>query len=130
MVANSLPLESFDKQKGYRLINSKFPPISLFDDVAGADEFDVLYEIQQLTNPRIKNDVGDLNLLPHNKIPYTIKGCSWAVSPFTHINPAGSRFSNGEYGIYYMAKDIDTAIAETTYHQERYFKNVSGLKYE
>jgi hypothetical protein len=38
--------------QAYRLVNSKFPPIALFDDVANADEFEVLFEIQALTNPR------------------------------------------------------------------------------
>ncbi|RLA01353.1 MAG: RES domain-containing protein, partial [Gammaproteobacteria bacterium] len=41
---------TFDKQVCYRLINSKFPPIALFSDVADADEFEALYEIQAMTN--------------------------------------------------------------------------------
>ena len=122
--------ESFDKQECYRLINSKFPPINLFDDIADADEFAALYEIQKITNPRIKNNVGDLNLLPHKEIPYDIPGCGWAIAPFTHIRPEGSRFSSGEYGIYYSAENIETAIKETIHHQSQYFKKVSGLKYD
>ena len=32
--------------QAYRLVNSKFPPIALFDDVANPDEFEALYQIQ------------------------------------------------------------------------------------
>lgn len=130
MVIDGLPIENFDKQKCYRLINSKFPPINLFDDVADADEFAALYAIQAMTNPRLQNEIGNLNLLPPEEIPHDIKGCNWSIAAFTHILPNGSRFSNGEYGIYYAAKDIKTAIAETAYHQETYFKNVEGLKFD
>lgn len=121
---------TFDKQVCYRLINSKFPPIALFDDVADADEFEALYEIQAMTNPRVQNEVGNLNLLPAKEIPFDIPGCNWAIAPFTHIRPEGSRFSDGTYGIYYVAENIETAITETVYHQEEYLKNVEGFKYE
>ncbi len=35
------------------------------------------------------------------------------MAPFTHLNPKGSRFSDGSYGVYYAAKRLSTAIAET-----------------
>jgi RES domain-containing protein len=38
------------------------------------------------------------------------------MAPFTHINPRGSRFSNGTYGVYYAAERLETAIRETVYH--------------
>lgn len=44
MVAlSSLPRLVAGEQQGYRLVNSKFPPIHLFDDVANADEFQALH---------------------------------------------------------------------------------------
>ncbi|MBV1884255.1 MAG: RES family NAD+ phosphorylase [Pseudomonadales bacterium] len=118
------------KRNGYRLINSKYPPKTLFDDVADADEFEAIYAVQSLTNPRILNELGDLNLLPYNEIPFGIDGCNYATAPFTHANPDGSRFADGSYGILYLAKSMLTAIEETVYHQERYFKKISGLHYD
>lgn len=118
------------KQKSHRLVNSKFPPISLFDDVADADEFDVLYELQALTNPRLQNEVGDINLVSKDEIPFGIVGCSYATASFTHVNPNGSRFSNGTFGVLYMADNVETAIAETKHHQSIYFSNVEGLAYD
>lgn len=116
--------------KAYRLVNSKFPPIALFDDVASADEFDILYEIQALTNPRLQNEVGSLNLVPRGEIPFGITGCSYATAPFTHVNPDGSRFSDGSFGVLYVADTMETAVAEVRHHQEAYWGKVHGLNYE
>ena len=114
----------------YRLVNSKFPPITLFDDVISHEDFDAVYAIQALTNPRILNELGDLSLLPSKEIPFGIDGVNYVTAPFTHINVEGSRFSDGTFGILYLADTIETAIKETLYHQEKYFKNVSGLHYD
>jgi hypothetical protein len=116
--------------QAYRLVNSKFPPIALFDDVADADEFEDLYQIQALTNPRLKNEVGHLELIPRSEIPFGIPGCSYAIAPFTHVNPAGSRFSDGSYGVLYLAGSMETALAEVQHHQNLYWSNVRQLNYE
>ncbi|MES2354893.1 MAG: RES family NAD+ phosphorylase [Pseudomonadota bacterium] len=115
---------------GYRLINSKFPPIHLFDDVASSEEFEDLYAIQSLTNPRIQNEVGALNLLPLSEIPFGIPGCHYAAACFTHVNPDGSRFSNGSYGLMYIADTSETALAEVRHHQSIYWSHVPQLHYE
>ncbi|WP_460147712.1 RES family NAD+ phosphorylase [Pseudomonas sp. S2_A02] len=119
-----------EQLQAYRLVNSKFPPIALFDDVADADEFDVLYQIQTLTNPRLQNEVGRLELIPRAQIPFGIPGCSYATAPFTHINPAGSRFSDGSFGVLYLAASMETALAEVQHHQNQYWSKVQNLNYE
>jgi hypothetical protein len=116
--------------QAYRLVNSKFPPIALFDDVADADEFELLFEIQALTNPRLKNEVGQLELIPRREIPFGIPGCSYATAPFTHVNPAGSRFSDGSFGVLYLADSMETALAEVRHHQSLYWSKVPSLNYE
>jgi len=125
-----LPVLEGESLQAYRLVNSKFPPIALFDDVADAEDFEALYQIQALTNPRLQNEIGRLELIPRDQIPFGIPGCSYATAPFTHVNPAGSRFSNGAFGVLYLADRIDTAIAEVRHHQERYWSNVPELNYE
>jgi hypothetical protein len=42
------------------------------------------------------------------------------MAPFTHINVLGTRFSNGTYGIYYAANQLETAIRETVHHFSRF----------
>lgn len=113
-----------------RLVNSRFPPIALFDDVASADEFEVLYQLQALTNPRLQNEIGRLELIPRAQIPFGIPGCAYATAPFTHVNPAGSRFSDGSFGVLYLADTMETALAEVRHHQDSYWAKVQGLNYE
>ncbi|MBZ5486866.1 RES family NAD+ phosphorylase [Halomonas aquamarina] len=126
----ALPERPAQTVTGYRLINSKFPPIALFDDVADESEFAALHALQALTNPRLQNEAGNLALLPTCEIPFGIRGCSYAVAPFTHVNPDGSRFSDGSFGVLYVADLLATAIAEVKYHQQAYWQNVEGLHFE
>ncbi|WXL27972.1 RES family NAD+ phosphorylase [Ectopseudomonas mendocina] len=125
-----LPVLGKTEVRGYRLINSKFPPTSLFDDVASAEDFDVLYMAQALTNPRIQVELGNLSLIPREEIPFGIKGCNYATGPFTHVNPDGSRFSDGRFGVLYIADELETAIAEVSYHQTLYWPQVPDLHYD
>ncbi|MDI3273317.1 RES family NAD+ phosphorylase [Pseudomonas sp. AL03] len=127
---NEMAERAGEQLQAYRLVNSKFPPIAMFDDVADADEFEVLYQIQALTNPRLKNEVGHLELIPRDQIPFGIPGCSYATAPFTHVNPAGSRFSDGSFGVLYLADSMETALAEVRHHQSLYWSNVPSLNYE
>ena len=126
----NLPRQAFRKHTAYRLVNGKYPPIHIFDDVADQADFDALYAVQALTNPRLQHEIGDLNRVPAEQRPWGIPGCNYAMGPFVHINPEGSRFSSGTHGVFYCADKMATAIAETRYHQERYFRNVDGLKYD
>ena len=119
-----------EQLQAYRLINSKFPPIALFDDVADAEEFEALYQIQALTNPRLQNEVGRLELIPRTEIPFGIPGCSYATAPFTHVNPEGSRFSDGSFGVLYLAATMEAALAEVHHHQDKYWSKIYGLNYE
>ncbi len=130
VVPSQLPERASAQLQAYRLVNSKFPPIALFDDVADADEFETLYQLQTLTNPRLRNEAGRLELIPRSEIPFGIPGCSYATGPFTHVNPAGSRFSDGSFGVLYLASTMDTALAEVQHHQDRYWSNVDGLSYD
>ncbi|MCU1738134.1 MULTISPECIES: RES family NAD+ phosphorylase [unclassified Pseudomonas] len=127
---HDLPVLSGERLQAYRLVNSKFPPIALFDDVADADEFEVLYQIQALTNPRLQNELGRLELISRDEIPFGIPGCAYATAPFTHVNPAGSRFSDGSFGVLYLADTMETALAEVRHHQNHYWSKVRGLNYE
>lgn len=116
--------------RAYRLVHSKFPPIAIFEDVASAEEFEQLYALQALTNPRMLSQAGHLEKLPRSEIPFGIQGCSYATAPFTHVNPDGSRFSDGAFGVLYLGDSMETAIAEVRYHQQAYWSKVPELRYE
>lgn len=105
----------------WRIVPSRFPPISIFERVADPADLDAVIAIESLTNERLRDEVGDLALVPPaDRI--SGPGSSAVMAAFTHPNPLGSRFSDGSFGIYYAARDIDTAIAETRYHRERFMQ--------
>ena len=41
------------------------------------------------------------------------------MAAFTHVGRP-SRFTDGSYGVYYAALDLESAVAETTYHRARF----------
>jgi hypothetical protein len=100
----------------YRLVPSRFPPISLFERVAAPADLEVVYAIEALTNPRLRQEVGEISLVPPEE---RISGpnTSAIMAAFTHLNPLGSRFSSGVYGVYYAARTLATAVREVSHHQ-------------
>jgi hypothetical protein len=108
----------------HRLIPSRFPPVGLFDRVADARDLDAVYALESLTNDRVREEAGDLDLVPASD-RIAGPGTTPIMAAFTHLNPEGSRFSDGSYGIYYCAQSLATALAEVRYHQERFLRRTN-----
>ena len=47
-----------------RLVPSRYPAVGLFDAVADAADLDVVFEIEALGNPRLRQEAGQLSLVP------------------------------------------------------------------
>ena len=110
------PVSPIDWQPCYRIVASRFPPISLFDAVADPADLDAVYQIEALTNDRLREEVGQLWLVP-TEDRVSGPGTSAIMAAFTHLNPVGDRFTDGSYGVFYAALSIETAIAETRHHR-------------
>ena len=104
-----------------RIVPSRFPPIQLFERVTDPADLEAIFELESLTNPRLRDEVGDIRLVPESD-RVTGPGTSVIMAAFTHLNPQGSRFSDGTWGVFYAANDLDTAIAETKHHRERFMR--------
>lgn len=103
----------------YRLIPSRYPTVGLYDAIADPADLDAVFAIEALTNPRIRDELGRISLvLPAERL--TGPGASMVMAAFTHLNPDGSRFSDGSYGVYYAAQSFETALAEVSYHRARF----------
>jgi len=103
----------------WRLVPSRFPPTGLFDRVADPADLEVVFAIEALTNDRLRDEAGDIRLVAAED-RVAGPGTTPIMAAFTHLNPEGSRFSDGSYGVYYAANDIDTAISETRFHRGRF----------
>jgi hypothetical protein len=110
-----------DWQSLYRLIPAHFPPINLFEEVADPDDLDIVFAIEAMTNDRIRDQTGELALVPPEQ-RICGPGSSPVMAAFTHIGKA-SRFTDGQhYGVYYAARDLLTAIKETVYYREIFLR--------
>jgi len=118
------PLATIHWDPSWRLVPSRFPPVSLFDRVTRASDLDAIFAIESITNARLRDEVGNLRLVPENE-RQSGPGTTPIMASFTHVDPAGSRFSDGYFGVYYAAKEIETALAETRYHRERFLQHTN-----
>lgn len=107
-----------DWENQYRIIPSKCPPINFFEDLADPALMDEVFYIESLTNDRLRQEAGNISLVPAGD-RISGPGSTPVMAAFTHIG-FDSRFSGGTFGVYYAANNQDTAIAETSYHREKF----------
>ncbi len=119
MQPERIPVVPLDWSPCHRLIASRYPTVGLYDDIARPEDLDVVFAIEALTNPRIRQELGALSLVPPAE-RVSGPGASLIMAAFTHLNPEGSRFSDGSYGVYYAADTLPTAIAEVSHHRARF----------
>jgi len=108
-------------QPCFRVIPSRYPTIHLFERIADPADWDALYWIESLTNPRLRDEMGDIELVPREERAFG-PGGTVIMAPFTHLDPAGSRFADGTFGAFYAAEQLATSIAETSYHREVFLR--------
>ena len=118
-MADIPPLKRIRWSHAYRIVPSRFPPIGVFDRIAEPGDLEALYAIEAMTNPRLRNEIGDLHLVPPDR-RISGPGTTPVMAAFTHLNPEGSRFSDGSWGVFYAAHSVATAVEETVYHRERF----------
>jgi hypothetical protein len=112
-----------DWPQAWRVIASRYPPINLFERLtADPAVWDALIALDQFTNPRVRDEIGEIALVPPDE-RVSGPGASYVMAAFTHINPKGSRFSDGSFGVYYAAAALETAIAETVFHFEAFARD-------
>ena len=97
----------------YRIIPSRNPRICLFERVFSPQDWDEFYAVESLTNPRLRDEVGDIHLVPPEDRLYG-DGASWIMAALTHppADGRGGRF-NRDFGVCYCAADEAVAIGES-----------------
>lgn len=121
MECHPIPLSQIAWTSTARIVSSRFPPVGLFDEVADPADLAIVFEIEGLTNPRLREEAGDISLVPvEDRV--SGPGTTPVMAAFTHLNPDGTRFSDGSYGVYYASKALETAVQESIYHRERFLR--------
>jgi hypothetical protein len=98
LTIDDVPIVDLPWGPTYRLVPSRFPPIDLFERVAAPEDLDTVFAIEALANPRLRQEAGEISLVPREE-RVSGPGSSAIMAAFTHLNPLGSRFSSGAYGV-------------------------------
>ena len=119
MPAAAPPLKRIRWSHAWRIVPSRFPPVGVFDRIADPADLDALFAIEALTNPRLREQAGALRCVPAAR-RISGPGATPVMAAFTHLNPEGSRFSDGSWGVFYAARSVATAVEETVHHRQRF----------
>jgi RES domain-containing protein len=102
-----------------RLIASRFPPVGVFDDIAGSEaDLRAAFELEELTNTRLMA-TARLRQIPGGEVAHGAPGASLIMAAFLYASETGGRFTDGRLGGWYAATELGVALAETAYHHER-----------
>ncbi len=114
---NLPPQKRIRWSRAWRIVPSRFPPVSVFDRIADPADLEAVYAVEALTDPHVRDELGELRLVPAGR-RISGPGSTPVMAAFTHLNPLGSRFSDGSEGVFYAAHTVATAIEETVYHRQ------------
>ena len=114
----SLPVSMIKWESAVRIVRSIYPPIDLFEDIADPADWPLLISAEQKTNPRLMENIGNLELVPEGRRVGGL-GATYLMAPFCHVSPdRKSRFSDGRYGVLYAGNLFEVALLETIHHHE------------
>ena len=111
--------------KYHRLINTAYPPIDLFEDIADPADWELLARAEGRTNPRLAETIGSLDLIPVDR-RVNGDGASYVIAPFTLVSTdRQGRFHDGTFGAFYGSDSFEVALMETIHHQQQFFAGTS-----
>ena len=125
MVTVTPPRANIKWAKSHRIIRTIYPPVFLFEDIADPADWDLIATAEAKTNPRVRDQVGDLSLVP---VARRLAGpsASLAMACFTHVSrDRPGRFSDGSYGVWYSGDCFEVALMETAHHFERFMRRTN-----
>jgi hypothetical protein len=128
--AARVPIRRVRWRSTFRIVPSRYPPVDLFERIADPGDWELLYQLEALTNPRLRQDAGEISLVPPER-RVSGPGASIVMAPFTHANKARpTRFSDGSYGVYYAGRTFETALLEVGFHMGRFYAATADPPHE
>src|SRR5579862_8104067 len=106
-----------ENRKTYRIVTHRHPTRPVSNRLPSVSEPTLLNDLAALTDPRIREErAAAFKVRPSDLI--TGLDAPMILDVFARSGP--SRFTDGSYGVYYAAPELDTAKAESRYHTERF----------
>lgn len=124
--AAEIEINNISWRPAYRIVPTIFPPIEIFEDVCNSGDLEQVLKIEAITDDVARVMSGNLHLIADADI-ITGPGSGRILPCFLIPDPSppGRRFSNSEFGAYYAAKELETAIKETIYHRAKFMAETS-----
>jgi RES domain-containing protein len=115
------PLREFTWDAAHRLIPSRYSEAGtvLADIADNAQMLADLVLLDGATNDRIQGERQGLMGISTYELVYGIPNAHVVNAAFTHANEEGCRFNDQTRGAWYAADELETALAEVTYHKAR-----------
>jgi RES domain-containing protein len=76
-----------------------------------------LFDLDNATNDRLRGESGLLPGIGVDELVFGVPNFRMINAAYTYARPEGSRFNDGERGTWYCAFELDTALAEVSFHK-------------
>ena len=104
---------------GYRLIPSRFPPVSVYRDLVAPEQVEALVEVENKTNPRLRLQDRLMARREGPKLDSAVLQ-NWNLAPFTYENPEGTTFFAPERSCLELADTPQTALSAELPREQRW----------
>lgn len=114
------PVTAIARTGTVRLISTAYlqePALAPLAD--SPEQLDELAELESATNQRLLAEQNGLLDLDARELVYGRAGYSYINAAFTHTRPSGNRFNDEHRGAWYCAFEVETSLAEVTFHLTR-----------
>jgi RES domain-containing protein len=111
-----------------RLIPSRFADVEDSVLVPLAEDDDVLrdlFDLDNATNERLRGEAGLLPGIGVDELVFGVPNFRIINAAFTYARPEGSRFNDGDRGAWYCAFEIETALAEVSFHKAVEYQEIN-----
>ncbi len=76
-----------------------------------------LFDLDNATNDRLRGESGLLPGIGMDELVFGVPNFRMINAAYTYARPEGSRFNDGERGAWYCAFELETALAEVSFHK-------------
>jgi RES domain-containing protein len=131
-VTRPLPPQSALRQfDTVRLIPSRFADVedSVLAPLAPDDAtLRDLFDLDNATNDRLRGEAGLLPGIGMDELVFGVPNFRMINAAYTYARPEGSRFNDGERGAWYCAFELETALAEITFHKAVEYQEIGRFE--
>ncbi len=116
-------IRQIEQTTTHRLVPSKYSTGSVLESLPlSGDVLSDLSELDAATNEREVAERGGCTGIGPNELLFGVPQAQIVNGAFCHSGPFGGRFHGPRRGAWYAAFDLETAIAEVSFHKRRFLQ--------